>query len=171
MKNQAKTNNGITDRQMFEWLKSSPDEWSYKRRLAVWLIVKGRLSAAKAAQIAGVSRSAVWLWVRQYKSKGATGLKRMGRGGRRWGFMGINEETAILGTLIRRGLLPKLGKGAFVKRVMEKQLGRTVSLPYAYRLLQRYSRRPDAILAQTPERKFLAEGTFGGISKPWQRKS
>ena len=169
MRPPALINNWLSIEKMFQWLQDAPDKAAYKRRMAVWLTHTGKLHAGKVAEILGVSIQAVWLWVRQYNEFGPAGLERNGRGGRRWGFMSLKEETELLLPIIRAARLGKPLKAEAVKRIVEAKLKRKVSKSYIYKLLERHGW--SEILAQSCQttRPSKGAGTFDRISKPWLR--
>ena len=109
MRPPARIKSWLSIEKMFQWLQSAPDEPAYKRRLAIWLTYTGKLHANKVAKVLGVSTQAVWLWIRQYNDSGPSGLKRNGRGGRRWGFMTLQQEAELLRPFIRKA---RSGSGA-----------------------------------------------------------
>ena len=73
--------------QLVAWMQEAPDKPSYQRRLAIWLTHLGPFPASEVAKMLGVSKQAVWKWVSEYNQRGADGLDREGRGGRRWGLL------------------------------------------------------------------------------------
>ena len=44
----------------------------------------------------GVSKQAVWLWIGQDNQSSPEGLRRSGRGGRRWSLLELKEELRVL---------------------------------------------------------------------------
>ena len=154
---------------MFKWLQDAPDEQALKRRMAIWLTHTSNIHANKVAEILDVSTQAVWLWVRQYNTCGPDGLQRKGRGGRRWGFLTIQEERCLLKPFIqkiRHGFIPKSFE---IKELVEKKLSRKVSSSYIYRMLARHGW--SKILAQSQAIAVHSKvgDDFQNISRPWLR--
>lgn len=156
---------------MFQWLQIAPDEDAHKRRMAVWLTHTGNLYAKQIAKILDVSVQAVWLWINQYNAKGPAGLERAGRGGRRWGFLTKKQETELLKPYIRKLQNGTITSPSEIKIVIEKKLGRTVSAPYVYRLLQRH--KWSEIIAQSSPKTETKQETsdFLMVARPWLRNS
>ena len=155
---------------MFQWLQDAPDDESRKRRRAIWLTYTRKLHARKVAKILGVSTQAVWLWVRQYNNHGPEGLNRKGRGGRRWGFMTLQQEAELLKPLmkkIRSGTIPKTAE---IKLLVEKKLGRKVSTPYIYRILSRHSWYEKIAQSNLVTGPSAIADNFQKFSQPWLRK-
>lgn len=155
---------------MFQWLQRAPDQSSHKKRMAIWLTFTGKIHAPKVAEILGVSTQAVWLWISQYNSKGPDGLKRKGRGGRRWAFLSREQEAKILEPFLKRARLGNFARAAEVKPVVERALGRSVSMSYIYRMLRRNG-WSEAIAQSHPVAKSATkEYDFRKISQPWRRE-
>ena len=155
--------------QMFQWLQAASEQSAHKRRMAIWLTHTGRLHANKVAQILGVSTQSVRLWIDQYNRLGPDGLDRRGRGGRRWGFMTLQQETDLLKPFIQKAQQGQSLKAAAIKPIIEKKLGRKVSLPYVYRLLNRHGW--GRVIAQSQLKDSKTEGidNFQKIARPWTR--
>ena len=151
---------------MFQWLQNAPDKDAHKRRMAIWLTHTGNLHAKQVAKILGVSVQAVWLWVRQYNTHGPSGLDRTGRGGRRWGFLTPAQEAELLSPYIRKLRSGVAVSPSKVKKVIEQKLGRSVSMPYIYRLLQRH-RWAQIISQSTPDSKRVDD--YLKVARPWLR--
>lgn len=156
---------------MFQWLRSAPDEASYKRRMAIWLTHTGDLHAPKVAKILGVSPQAVAAWVRQYNKLGPGGLQRTGRGGRRHAFMTPRREAEILAPFVKMAKSGQIPKTPQIKQALEDALNRKVSLPYVYRLLSRHDW--SEIIAQSGQTSPAGKipDDFQRISRPWLRNT
>ena len=168
MKQPATIKPHLSVEQMFNWLQKSPDEAAHKRRMAIWMIHTGRLHAPKVAQILGISVQAVWLWTRQYNSKGPGGLDRKGRGGRRWAFLSKEREAELLKPFIKRAKSGDLAKASDIRSVFEKQLKRSVSMSYIYRLMARHGW--SHIIASTQTKRPKLSDNFSILSRPWLRR-
>jgi transposase len=155
--------------EMFQWVQSAPDEPTSKCRMAIWLTHTGKIHAAKVATILGVSKQAVWLWIRQYNDRGPDGLERHGRGGRRWGFLSQQEETELLSPLIRRVRSGHLIKAATVQRLVEDRLQQKVSKSYIYKLLHRHGWGGNPLQSHLKSKSPESTDTFSKLSKPWLR--
>ena len=155
---------------MFQWLQGASDESSYKRRLAIWLTHTGKLHAPKVAELLGVSTQAVWLWIRQYNTAGPEGLERKGRGGRRWGFLTSQQEAELLKPLISQARLGDTPKPIEIKQLVEKKLGRKVSMPYIYRLLARHGWADAIAQSKSRDKTSSLENNFQKLTHPWLRQ-
>jgi transposase len=155
---------------MFRWVQRAPDQAAYRCRMALWLTHTGRLHATKVAHILGVSKQAVWLWIRQYNEQGPAGLERHGRGGRRWGLMTLGQEAELLRPIIRRARSGHAPKPDAVKREIEEKLQREVSKSYVYKLLRRHGWADILRLSQSPRSPAEDVDSFDRLAKPWLRE-
>ncbi len=156
---------------MFQWVQNAPDESVYKCRMAIWLTHTGKLHAGKVAGILGVSKQAVWLWIRQYNEIGPSGLERPGRGGRRWGLLSLQEERKLLTPILRQTRSGHPITPQIVQALVEKKLQRKVSKSYIYKLLNRNKVTIVTEKSRTKNVPQESPDTFGRISKPWLRRT
>jgi transposase len=101
----------------------------------------GPFHAHDVANMLGVSRQAVWLWVGQFNKHGPSALERMGRGGRRWAFLTWEEEESILEPFRQRAAQGELVTAVSMWPEISKAVGREISLAYVYKLLHRHGWR------------------------------
>ena len=171
MRPAARIKEWMSQDEMLQWLRESPDKASYRRRMAIWLTYAGRVHAHKAASMLGVSTQSMWAWISQYNTFGPTGLIRQGRGGRKWAFMSINEEKEILLNLLEHKKSLRLPDTNVVKSAVEKKLGKKVSLPYIYKLLKRHNWPGLEYQAKTESSDQKTGDSFRKFARPWKRKT
>ncbi len=106
-----------------------------QRRLAIWLTGVCRLPAHRVAESLCVSKQTVWLWVAQYNLQGPQGLRRAGRGRRRWASLSWGQEEHFLEERQEAASRGQILTAPQRRVGLEKLLGRRVSLAYVYRLL------------------------------------
>jgi transposase len=153
----------LSDVELVAWMQEAKSRPEYQRRLSIWLAYLERWPAYRIARALGVSEPAIWKWVGQYNRDGPGGLQRQGRGGRRWAFLSLEEEQALLataleqaqkgGVLTAKQLLPKL----------QKAVGQEVTLGYVYGLLHRHgwrklSPRPAHVKGDPQRREAFKKG-------------
>jgi transposase len=131
----------LSEVELLEWLRDARTADEYRRRLTVWLTHFGTWYAHEVAEMVGVSKQAVWLWISQYNRRGPTGLYRQGRGGRRWGFLTWEEEEALLASLADEAKEGKVITAPQIHRRVRTAVGKPVTLAYVYRLLHRHGWR------------------------------
>jgi transposase len=160
----------LTAGKLFQWLQSAPDEETHRRRLVIWLTYTNKMHSRKVAELLGISKQAVWLWISQYNEYGPSGLERQGRGGRRWGFLTAEQEDKILKPFIEKIKSGQLVKPIVIKEVIEKELDKKVSMPYIYRLLSRHNWSEAIVQSAAPIKQTLTRYTdFQKLSRPWLR--
>lgn len=155
---------------MFQWLQEAKDQETYKRRMAIWLTYTGKLHAHKVAEILEVSVQAVWTWIGQYNQKGPKGLDRIGRGGRRWGFMSLEEESELLKSFFRRKEMGRFVATAMIKEEVERRLGRAVSTSYLYRFLRRHEWFERITILERKMELRAQNQDFRRLVLPWKRR-
>jgi transposase len=73
MRRPAQIKPWLSEEELLAWLRDSPDRPSYQRRLTIWLTWTKALHAEEVAQMLGVSKQAIWLWIGQYNKEGPEG--------------------------------------------------------------------------------------------------
>ena len=138
MRKPATIKSWLTLKELLSWLKEAPTVEAYKKRLAIWLTCLGPFHAQEVANMLGVSKQAVWLWLGQYNKHGPAGLGRRGRGGRRWSLLSWDEEETLLKSLEQRAIAGELLTANHLLPEISKAVGQEVSLGYVYSLLRRH---------------------------------
>lgn len=131
----------LSEVELVAWTQDARTRAEFQRRLSVWLAYLEPWPAHRIARCLGVSEAAVWKWLGEYNRQGPGGLDRQGRGGRRWRFLALEQERALL-----VAAQEEAGKGRILtaKHLLERvqqAVGRDVSLDYVYALLKRHGWR------------------------------
>ncbi|MEW6262209.1 MAG: winged helix-turn-helix domain-containing protein [Thermodesulfobacteriota bacterium] len=131
----------LSSEELLAWLRESPDRAFYQKRLAVWLTYMGPYHAHQVAEMLGVSKQAVWLWIGQYNKYGPSGLNRSGRGGRRWSLLSWVEEEEVLHPFRERAAKGEIVTAKAIWPALSQAVGQEISLAYVYKLLHRHGWR------------------------------
>ena len=131
----------LSELELLEWVRADDSRGAYQRRLAVWLTYLRHYPAHEVATLLGVSTPAVWRWVGQYNRQGPAGLARHGRGGRRWGFLTVDQERELLAALQEEAGRGRVLTAKQIYGRVRRAVGKQVSLDYVYRLLHRHGWR------------------------------
>ncbi len=131
----------LTQDEMAEWVRTSPNQDAYQKRLAIWMTCIGSLHAHRVAEFLQVSKQAIWLWINQYNNGGPDGLERQGRGGRRRAYLSPEAEKDLVKELQKLIASGKVSKAKELLPEVKRAIGQSVSVAYVYRLLQRNDRR------------------------------
>jgi transposase len=137
----AKLRAWLSEVELMEWVRTAEAADDCRRRLAVWLTYLGGHRAAQIAELLCVSVQAVWLWLGQYNREGPGGLRRQGRGGRRWGYLTTATEGQLLAQWERAAGQGQVITAKGLHAHVCQAVGRQVSLGYVYRLLHRHGWR------------------------------
>ena len=141
MRQPAQIKPWLSEDELLAWLRESPDRGTYQRRLAIWLTWTKSLHAGDVAQMLGVSKQAIWLWIGQYNKEGPEGLQRQGRGGRRWSLLELTEEQQVLERWAKRAQQGEVITARQLLPEVRRAVGQEVSLAYIYKLLKRHGCR------------------------------
>lgn len=160
MRNPSQLNPWFSSEELLAWVQDAGGKTSYQRRLAIWLTHAGPFHAGEVARYLGVSKQAVWLWVGQYNRKGPAGLMRVGRGGRRWGFLNPEEEGCLLAQFMERASRGDVVTALHLHRDICRRVGREVSMAYVYKLLHRNAWRKLAPRSHHPKADAEAREAF-----------
>jgi len=166
MRPPASIKNWLGQKEMFQWLQDASGKTTYQRRLAIWMTSAGKIHAHKIADMLGVSTQSVWAWIKQYNNYGPIGLETQARGGRKWSYLNSQQERQILFEALgftQNDTLPSVRQ---VKEILEKKIGKKVSLSYVYKLLRRHN-WPH--IFRDLNRLSAKEDNFNKYSSPWKR--
>lgn len=131
----------LSEAELLEWMRDATSRQEYQRRLAVWLTYLERIPAHQVATMLGVSKQAVWLWISQYNKQGPEGLKRKGRGGRRWAFLSLERERELLVSFQKEAAEGKVLTAKQLHAHICEAVGKRVSIDYVYSLMHRHGWR------------------------------
>jgi len=137
MRKPALINPWMNEEELQSWIREATNQKDYQKRLVIWLTATGHFHAHQIAHMLGVSKQAVWLWIMQYNKQGPEGLRRQGRGGRRWSFLTSDEENHLLTSIVEESVKGKITGAKQLLAKIQQLTGKTVSLAYVYKLLKR----------------------------------
>jgi transposase len=155
---------------MADWLRAASDKAGYQRRLAIHLTQNSRLHAEQVAEMLGVSKQAVWLWLGQYNRRGPAGLERVGRGGRRQALFTPIEEAEIVRKWASAAQDDAPSALKELRRQVELRLQRSVSAAYVYRLLARHGGWATVQRARAKGLAGPAISDFDRVARPWLKE-
>jgi transposase len=137
MRRPAQIKAWLSEMDLGQWTREAQGAEELRRRLSVWLTFLG-YAAHQVADWLQVSKQAVWLWVGQYNRQGPGALERAGRGGRRWGFLSLEQEAHLLGDWEQRAQRGQVLTAKALRPGLAQAAGRAVSMAYVYRVLKRH---------------------------------
>jgi transposase len=114
----------------------------YRQR---WLIIYNALvEPRKAEDIArhcGVSKATVHAVMASYNRQGVAAVETVGKGGRRSGYLSLEEEHQFLATFFTRAEAGEIATTAEIWKAFETHVGHQVDDSTIYRLLNRHGWR------------------------------
>jgi transposase len=143
-----------------------------------WLIIYNALMAPrKAEEIArhcGVSKATVHAVISSYNRLGVAAVETAGKGGRRRGYLSLQEERAFLAPFFERAERGELATTEEIWRAFEAGVGHEVDDSTIYRLLARHGWRKLMPRPRHPQANRQAQEQFKKTlprrwKQPWQR--
>jgi transposase len=133
----------------------------YRQR---WLIIYNALvEPRKAEDIArhcGVSKATVHAVIASYNRQGVAAVETAGKGGRRSGYLSLEEERAFLAPFFERAEMGELATTEEIWRAFEARVGQQVDESTIYRLLNRHGWRKLMPRPRHPKANLQAQEQF-----------
>ena len=132
--------NHLNQDEIRERMVRSKEREQYQRWQSIFLTSKG-LQSDIIAEYVGTTKGTVHQWVYQYNHGGPDGFVLQGRGGRRFGFLNLEEEAKLLESIRPRAEKGRILNAYAIKEQLEERLAKKVSKDYLYDLLHRHKWR------------------------------
>ena len=132
--------NHLNQDEIRERMVTSKEREQYQRWQSIFLTSKG-LQSDIVAEYVGTTKGTVHQWVYQYNHGGPDGFLLQGRGGRRFGFLSLEEEAKLLESIRPRAEKGRILNAFAIKEQIEERLTKKVSKDYLYDLLHRHKWR------------------------------
>lgn len=162
----TKLMNHLDQEELKKRMKASKDREQFQRWQCIFFTSKG-LQADVVADYVGTTPGTVHQWVYRYNHEGPEGFILHGRGGRRFGFLAVDEEKAFLDQVL---LMAKKGRviTAFaIKTQIEEKVGKSVSKDYLYDILHRHGWRKVMPRPQHPKADTEKQKEFKKNFRSW----
>lgn len=147
-------------------MKASVDREQFQRWQSIFLTSKG-LSSEVVAEYVGCTKGTVHQWVYQYNHEGSDGFILKGRGGRRFGFLTLDEESHLLEQVRSEAEKGKILTAYAVRSHIEEKIGKEVSEDYLYDILHRHGWRKVMPRPQHPKANKEKQDEFKKNSRSW----
>ena len=145
---------------------TSKEREQYQRWQSIFLASKG-LQAHIIAEYVGTTKGTVHQWVYQYNHDGPDGFTLQGRGGRRFGFLSLEEEATLLDSIRPKAEKGRILNAFAIKEQIEEKLAKKVSKDYLYDLLHRHKWRKVMPRPQHPKADKEKQEEFKKNSQSW----
>jgi transposase len=149
-----------------ERMITSKEREQYQRWQSIFLTSKG-LQAEIIAEYVGTTKGTVHQWVYQYNHDGPDGFTLQGRGGRRFGFLSLEEEAELLDSIRPRAEKGRILNAFAIKEQIEERLAKKVSKDYLYDLLHRHKWRKVMPRPQHPKADKEKQEEFKKNFRSW----
>ena len=138
----------------------------YQRWQSIFLTSKG-LQADIIAEYVGTTKGTVHQWVYRYNHEGPDGFTLQGRGGRRFGFLSLEEEAELLDSIRPIAEKGHILNAFAIKEHIEERLAKKVSKDYLYDLLHRHKWRKVMPCPQHPKADKEKQEEFKKNFRSW----
>lgn len=149
-----------------ERMITSKEREQYQRWQSIFLTSKG-LQADMVAEYVGTTKGTVHQWVYQYNHNGPDGFTLQGRGGRRFGYLSLQEEEELLESIRPRAEKGRILNAFTIKEQLEERLSKKVSKDYLYDLLHRHKWRKVMPRPQHPKADKEKQEEFKKNFRSW----
>ena len=122
-------------------LQNDPRTWCRKRWLIIYNALVDPRRAEEIAKHCGVSKATVHQVISLYNRFGVSAVETPGKGGRRNGYLSLEEERHFLAPFFARAQTGEMATAAEIQRAFEVQVGHKVDDSMIYRLLDRHGWR------------------------------
>ena len=158
--------NHLDQDEIRERMVTSKEREQYQRWQSIFLTSKG-LQADIIAEYVGTTKGTVHQWVYQYNHDGPDGFTLQGRGGRRFGFLSLEEEAELLESIRPRAEKGRIFNAFAIKEQIEERLAKRVSKDYLYDLLHRHKWRKVMPRPQHPKADKEKQEEFKKNFRSW----
>ena len=115
--------------------------WKVQKWLVILHATVDPKPARDIALHTGLAEQTVHNLLSRYNRFGPEAVEGKGKGGRKWGYMSIEEETRFLRRFFTKAIRGEMTTVAEIKKAYEKRIGKTVHKSTIYRLLSRHGWR------------------------------
>jgi transposase len=122
-------------------LQNDPRTWCRKRWLIIYNALVDPRRAEEIAKHCGVSKATVHQVISLYNRFGVSAVETPGKGGRRNGYLSLEEERHFLAPFFFQAQTGEMATAAEIQRAFEVQVGHEVNDSTIYRLLDRHGWR------------------------------
>jgi len=131
----------VSKEMLTERIQSTQDKTEFMKLQAMYLYTIESLPAKNIAQAIGKTPGIIYQWAHRLKKFGLDAFQLKPRGGRKWAYMSLEEEVALLEELQQDATKGLVVISKIVRNKAEEKLGRPVSADYAEDLLKRHDWR------------------------------
>jgi transposase len=131
---------GITQDEAKRYMQAAKDKAAYRRWQTIWLFASGT-NIKEIPAITQVSLVTTYKTIHRFNAGGPEAMNTKKRGGRTWGKVSLEQETALLNELVDDSTKGLIVTAKTIKQKAEKDWQVSVSTCYIYDLMKRHDWR------------------------------
>ena len=146
-------------------MQASKSLADYKRWQIIFLVSSYTVDADFVSDITGYSKASIYSVVQQFNKHDKSDVTTQKRGGRRRFFLTLEQEKIFMNSLEERALEGKILSYLDIKKLIEKEVNRTVSDDYVWDLFKRNGWTKHSPRPHHPKRDLAKQDEFKKNSK------
>ena len=131
----------LKEEELSKMLKKQQGFWRTQQILVILSAMKGKTTAKKISEHVNLSVHHIRKIISTYNKQGATFFESKGQGGRKYGYMSVEEEKAFLKECEQKALEGKYTTVSDIKASFEQKVAKTVARSTIHYLLKRHNWR------------------------------
>lgn len=150
----------LTVSEIDKCIKETKGFWKIQR----WLVIRQGLitpsSAESLGKSVGLKKSTTQLLISNYNKYGKSAINTKGKGGRKYGYMTLEQEKEFLKSCEQKALSGQYTTVLDIQKAFEKIIGNTVAKTTVYNLLKRHGWRKLVPRPSHPKSDIEKQNTF-----------
>ena len=122
-------------------LRQTQGFWKVQRWMAIRYGMVHPSSAMQIGKAVGLSTSTIQHLISHYNKEGAAAIETTGSGGRKYGYLTLEQEKSFLASCDEKALSGHYTTVDDIQKAFEQTIGKSVARSTIYRLLDRHSWR------------------------------
>lgn len=148
-----------------EQMRSAKNVADYKRWQVLYFVSSFNVDADYLSDITGYSKANIYSIVQQHNQPNRPNVATQNRGGRRRSLLSLEEESLLMKGLEEKALAGQILSYLDIKKVVEKQINKTVSDDFIWDLFKRNGWTKHSPRPHHPKRDINAQEEFKKNSK------
>ena len=131
----------LTEEELLSLQKEVKGFWRIQQIQVIVNAQRKRRTAAELAEFSHLSKDRITQLLREYNTLGKKLFEKKGQGGRKYGYISLEEEKEFLFPYKEKAKLGKVTTVSEIQDAFEKKVGKKVARSTIYRLLHRHDWR------------------------------
>lgn len=155
----------LTKQELILKLKEVKGFWKVQQIMVILNALSKPQSAESIASFVNLSKHRITKIIQEYNREGAAYFDRQGQGGRKYGYMTLEEEKNFLMTCEQKAIEGKYTTVSDIQNAFEQKINKSVSKSTIYRLLKRHNWRKLAPRPSHPKKDEQKQEVFKKTSQ------